>query len=49
MMPANDDHPRWAISKTKDRASLREQCKRRRNFIEVLDRLGRDRIIGGKK
>jgi uncharacterized Zn finger protein len=30
-------------------ASIREQYKRRRNFIEILDRLDRDRIIGGKK
>ena len=30
-------------------SSIREQYKRRRNFIELLDRMDRDRIIGGKK
>lgn len=30
-------------------AGIREQYKRRRNFIELLDRMNRDRIIGGKK
>jgi uncharacterized Zn finger protein len=30
-------------------AQLREQYKRRRNFIQLLDRMARDQIIGGHK
>jgi uncharacterized Zn finger protein len=30
-------------------ANLREQYKRRRNFIDILNRLDRDRIVGGAK
>jgi uncharacterized Zn finger protein len=35
----------WAADET----AIREQYRRRRNFIEILDRLERDRIVGGKK
>jgi hypothetical protein len=30
-------------------ANLREQYRRRRNFIALLDRLDRDRIVGGEQ